>query len=771
MRFFTALDGISAAVVIILLLLAADFAADVFFEFPQPARVFLLLFLAGFTGYVLWKTILRRCFARFKTEQLAALFENYVPRLNESLLTSVGHQQEEGIDRLLLQHTVNEAAEGLRDVNVNRFFRTGRIYLRFLFSILCVGLAAGLCTSSSATVSLWFSRNIMLSQAEYPRKSFLLADGFKDGRVRIGRGDSFTLSVRADMSMPLVPEEVRVRIGTPETGYRSVPIKDFRIENRDGKDWRIFTAVFAEMLETVSLQIRGADSTLRGLSIEVVPTPVLTDTKLQQKFPDYMQRPDRTIALTGRTTVPDGTAISIGGQSTKPLTDAEATVIQPPAEPKKNTLKPAEVPFERVSFSLPPLRTETVVDFRLTDTDLLQNRQPIRADFGVIKDQPPVVTARLDGIGSAVTPEASLPATGEITDDNGLFSAWFRYTVETAKDAAAADETGKEKTSGDAEKPAVPKSGTVPVSGITPPQTIFQLEQTLAISSLNVKPGDKLTLSVEANDRFNLDSADSAGVQGQVGIGPGWSLEIVTPEKLKTMLETREIALRQRFEVVIGEVARTKSILADFSLEPAETQNHEADAVTVTVPEKATEEEKQKLQQDAEAKKRKILDTILSEQSELGKYHISRMLRDTQKEVYDLLAIVESFRVIRQEMFNNKILTDDEKRRLDSAIMQPIHGLTNTEFPDVNSLLETLNKTLVSTEPVRPAALEQQQKILAAFDDLLKKMNAIRDNMASMESYNEAIELLRAIIKKQEELKIETIQEKNKKLRDLLQGN
>jgi hypothetical protein len=31
--------------------------------------------------------------------------------------------------------------------------------------------------------------------------------------------------------------------------------------------------------------------------------------------------------------------------------------------------------------------------------------------------------------------------------------------------------------------------------------------------------------------------------------------------------------------------------------------------------------------------------------------------------------------------------------------------------------------------------------------------------------------LLRAIIKKQEELKIETIQEKNKKLRDLLQGN
>jgi len=48
------------------------------------------------------------------------------------------------------------------------------------------------------------------------------------------------------------------------------------------------------------------------------------------------------------------------------------------------------------------------------------------------------------------------------------------------------------------------------------------------------------------------------------------------------------------------------------------------------------------------------------------------------------------------------------------------------------------------------------------------KMIAIRDKMASMESFNEVIELLRSIIKQQQELRNETMEERNKRLRELL---
>jgi cell shape-determining protein MreC len=47
-------------------------------------------------------------------------------------------------------------------------------------------------------------------------------------------------------------------------------------------------------------------------------------------------------------------------------------------------------------------------------------------------------------------------------------------------------------------------------------------------------------------------------------------------------------------------------------------------------------------------------------------------------------------------------------------------------------------------------------------------MQAIRDKMASMESFNEVIELLKSIIKQQQQLRNETMEERNKRLRDLL---
>jgi hypothetical protein len=247
-------------------------------------------------------------------------------------------------------------------------------------------------------------------------------------------------------------------------------------------------------------------------------------------------------------------------------------------------------------------------------------------------------------------------------------------------------------------------------------------------------------------------------------------LEIVTAEKLKSLLETREIALRQRFEVVIGEVERTKTILGDYALEPTEQQIKQAEALVLGRNNDEDEISLAERRRDLESQKQKIRDTINSEQSELGKYHVSRMLRDTQKEVYDLTGIVEAFRTIRQEMINNRIFSEDERRRIDREIMQPMQELIDADFPGIDLLLGNLNQMLsMRDEPNRPAALAERQKILEQFDATIQKMNAIRDKMASMESFHEAIELLRAIIKQQQQLRNETIEERNKRLRDLLQ--
>ena len=750
LRFYTALDGIAALLLTVILLFVIDIALDRFFEFPLFLRLFLLPVLAGTIFYVLWQKLLRRCFAPVRQDQLASALEHFVPKLNESLITAVESNTDEEVDPELMRQTIEKAVAALRGVSVRRFFRSGRLFSRFLFSILCAALIAAGCVYFSETVSLWFARNILLASVDYPRRSLLLVDGFEDGRVRIGRGDSFTLSVRADMEMPLVPDALRVRVGTAAVGYRMVLIDQFRTETREGTRWRVFSTTFPEMLETVTLHIRGADSLLSDLCIEVVPTPTLTAMTLHQNFPDYMQRPERAVALTtARTTIPEGTELTITATSTKPLQDVTAVV-----NGVETSLKPdANDAFDSIALTLPALREETTIEFRLTDTDGLTNRHPIRTELGIIKDQPPVVTARLEGIGPAITPEAVLPIAGEITDDNGLATAISRYTTEPAA-ATEPDAPARE--------PAV---GTTPITGIVAGATLFPLAQSFSVLPLSVLPDDRLILFVEAKDLFDLDESE-----GQIGEGPRWLLEIVTPEKLKTLLETREITLRQRFEVVIGEVERTKNILLDYSLEPTEQQVQEAAALTLEDRENETEENRAERQREWEIQRQRLLDTINLEQSELGKYHLSRMLRDTNKEVYDLTGIVESFRTIRAEMINNRIFTEDERRRIDSEIMQPMQGLINEDFPGIDLLLGNLDQLLLErNEPKRPLALETRQQILNRFDQAIFKMTAIRDKMASMESFSEAIELLRSIIKQQQQLRNETMEERNQRLRDLLE--
>ena len=741
-RFYATLDGIAVWLGTLILLFILDFALDRFFEFSLVARAILLPILVVTIAYVFGKRIFFRCFASIRRDQLATALEHYVPQLNEALVTAVEWQDNNEVNPELLQHTIDEAVAALRGVNVHQFFCTGRLYLRFAISLLCATAVTAGCMYHSETVSLWFSRNILLAQLEYPRRSELFVDGFQDGRVRIGRGDSFTLSIRANTEKPSVPQTVRVRMGTSDVGYRTLNIDQFRIETREGTRWRVFATTFPEMLETVHLQIRGADSTLDNLFIEVVPTPTLTEMVLNQKFPDYMQRPERTVALTGRTMIPDGTAITITAKSTKPLQSATAMINQEgiPLTVDAN---------DSITLTLPAMREETTIDFRLTDIDSLTNRHPIRAELGIIKDQPPVITARLEGIGPVITPEAVMPIIGEITDDNGLKTAVSRYNIEPA----ALEEMPRE-----------PTEGTVPISGITSGQTLFALSQSFAASPLSLQPDDKLAFHVEASDLFDLDTA-----LGQIGVGPRWLLEIVTPEKLKNLLENREITLRQRFEVVIGEVERTKNILNDFSLEPTETQVQEAMALTWELIENESDENREMRQREWEARKQKILDTISGEQSDLGKYHVARMLRDTSKEVYDLMSIVEGFRTIRAEMINNRIFTEDERKRIDHEIVQPMQELMGMDFFGIDESLDELNQMLLEREePKRPAAQEERQKILFLFDNVLLKMTAIRDKMASMESFHEVIELLRSIIKQQQRLRNETMEEQNKRLRDLL---
>ena len=781
LRNYMLLNGLAITVSATILLLAGDLALDRFFEFSLPLRAVLLLALVVLASYVIWRRIIRGISAKIRDEQWAFVVEHFVPGLNESLVTAVEPGDSCDFDQTLFEQTVRQAAEGIRRVDHRKIFRYGRLASRIFLSVAALGVGIGFCATFSETAEIWFSRNILLSSRDWPRRSHLRVVDFEDGKVRVGRGDSFTLIVQASTTMPLVPDVIRLRLGSSETGFRTVVLDQFRLDAGDG--FRVFSHTFSELLETLPFSVHGADSTIAGLEIEVVPSPMLTEVKLTQDFPPYMDRPSRTVAATNRATVPDGTSVTMKATANKDLTEAAVVtdgkerVVNTDGGSTENLLSPRErgvarsaapvlesaPAFRSFQYGMETLRRDTRIEFYLRDTDSLRNRRPIRYDFTVLRDNPPLVTARLDGVGSAITPNAVLPATGEISDDYGIAAAAFRYEVERSATSDAVEQAAR--------------GGTVPITGLGATQTVFPLSESFSVADCDALPGDGLTLWIEASDRFNLNDA-----AGQTGQGPRWSLEMVTPERLRSLLEVREIALRQRFDVLLGEVELTKELIETIGLDVPEELAAEAEKLTLPVEEDMDRSRnrqdaalrREELEAELARKRKALLETITKEQGEAARYNISRSLRDTQKECYEIKTMIESFRLIRAEMVNNRIFTDDDATRLDGGIVFPLQGLVDTDFPALDNLVKILDATLAGAlasrdQPLRSLAVRQKQETVTQFDELLEKMRRIRDSMVTMESFNEAIDMLRAILRQQRQIRQETVEEKNKRLKSLLE--
>ena len=129
---------------------------------------------------------------------------------------------------------------------------------------------------------------------------------------------------------------------------------------------------------------------------------------------------------------------------------------------------------------------DTTLLFTLTDADGIKGRDPVRLVLVAVADQPPQMAVQLDGIGTAVTPQARIPAVGRITDDYGLGRVWFEHAVDQR-------EAGPPQH--------WQSSSTAP--RIIPPISISP-KRCWSCAELGLKPGQKLSVSVKAADLCDL---------------------------------------------------------------------------------------------------------------------------------------------------------------------------------------------------------------------------------------------------------------------------
>ncbi len=374
------------------------------------------------------------------------------------------------------------------------------------------------------------------------------------------------------------------------------------------------------------------------------------------------------------------------------------------------------VNFTRFNYRLQPIDDTVSLELVLRDVDGIGSNQPIWIVLSAVDDQPPQAIVQLKGIGSAITPQARLPFQGAVQDDHGVDRVWLEYAIE-----------GRE-----------PRQH--PLRQLEEIATQVVIDEAFEVDPLRLEPGQKVLIVVKARDRYDLES------EPNVGSGDRWMLDVVTPEKLRAILEAREIVLRQRFETIVEDVEAIRSALAELSFDDESSKGGTGPS------------------EGAEPGERDRLDTA-DRRRAVRLLRIQRARQNGQKDTHETAGVADAFADIRQELVNNRIYTEELRIRIEQDIVAPLARLVEADFVQLDEQLARLE----TTHDDREQSPDLRDTALAQTDTILKTMREVLARMVELEDFNEAVQLLRSIIEEQEQLR-EAVRERRKaKLRQLLE--
>jgi len=297
------------------------------------------------------------------------------------------------------------------------------------------------------------------------------------------------------------------------------------------------------------------------------------------------------------------------------------------------------------------------------------------------------------------------------------------------------------------------------------PSNLELSDAALEVPDLRLRPGQKLVLSVKAADTYDL------GGKPNLGTSERWTLDVVTPEQLRTMLEARELVLRQRLEVILGEVGETRDLLLRVGFAPGTADGAAAGKSAAASGEGAEKKTGEATGDSAKGSEPgdqpEVDEKDLSPERRLALHglRVQRAVQNSRKNAQETLGVAESIDDIRKQLVHNRIDTEELKLRLESGIARPLHRIAEEMFPELQQRLDRLQEAL--GDPQRGPGLRDHAQRQAG--DILLAMQQVLERMIELEDFNEAVEMLRTIIKLQDNLHQQTKQRHKQRIRDLIE--
>ena len=691
---------------------------------------------------------------------MAMLLERRFGHFHDSLITSV---ELSGADvdtsEQMLSQTQTAAVGNLRQVTLSSVFDARPLVFSLIGAILLTSSVGLFYAAQADAFMIGVERIYGLRDTPWPRNARIEVIGvsvpqstqgndatvrltrvpFVDQNVKVARGASVELTVRADGAARVVPDVCTIHYRTAEGDRGRVNmtrvgrIRDgFQTYSYNGKP-------FKGILSTVTFDVVGFDHRLRGYTLQVVDAPAVVSVDLRCSFPKYMVNDElglwlpRDVALSSGSQLPIGTNVTVIAKSNKPL--REVRVFNTHTETSK-TLKVESLDDDKYGFSIPlgEIHENVSLEVTLLDSDGVPSERSHRIYIGAIEDQAPMVNISLRGVGTAVTPDVLIPIQGTVRDDYGVARSWLEVLI------------------GDGESQELPL---VVAKGIVAADIDFRAKR--AEGDIVIEAGDTLNLTIKSADRCDLNGPPN------VGLSDHYQLEVVTPDELLSRLESRELGLRKRFEQVVTEVAEMRDSLVRVKTEGPEAKTPGTDPGDRTL-EKGDE---------GDSKPAAVLETIAKRKWALRLLRSQRAIFQAQKSAQETLGIAASFADIRAELINNRVETEDRKERLQKRIADPLNHIGKTLFPELELQLEALVGTmdqnidaLVATGKEDADTVAKADLALEKANDVLLAMHSVLESMLDLESFNELLDLVRGIIRDQERMIIETKKQQKKQIFD-----
>jgi len=796
-RRYILLEGTARLLAVIGLIFWASFLVDwayfqlSHFELPVWFRASFVLISVTVIGVLAVSLILLRLMRKMRRKALALVLERRFPELNDRLATAIElhetHEPQNALTRAMLERTVHDVAEGSSRLPLEDVFDKRPLRRAFFCALaLCISILT-LALFNQPAMARWAKGYLELRSDYWNRETALVVKviaqpgdrirEFQDQTYKHGLGNDLTLLVET-LDGKKIPERVQLtyRMQSGRGGGRTVM-------SRLGEGR--FKHTITDLLEEIQIWVSGNDFTNpEPYTVEIVETPVLDQIQLDCVYPQYMGL-NQVDASTGRP-IPDllmvqGTQISVPvntrfdliSNANKPLTrylfetDQLKLQLEPPREngesesylawknPQGEVISQTAITepllsqmcgTDRLQFQIPftlvaeqakspqtatdqvperiPLSADQPIRIYLEDADGLLITEPIRLSINGIVDQPPKVDTQLKGIGKSITRKAMIPVQGTITDDYGIQTARFDFLV---------DEDKNMRPRPFRSKPADrPREFTLERNDREP-------WERFEVLPLDLKVGQKISLTVHAEDADNLSGPHK--VHGET-----YHFEIVTDEELLSILYSKELNLRKRFEQIFKEVTQTRDEL---------TQRIEQLKAAASIKARQKQGETNPQWDDQLLEIRTAVATSAD-----------RSLYGTRKNATETASIVESFYDIREELVNNGVATAQIMGRIDDKILKPLTTIHEQDFPEVDQRLGLFRLAIEkNTDP-----LPEIQTSIELLNAMLNRMQNVLNEMQDLLEFHEAIEMLKNLIEREKKLTEETKKYRKNKLLDRLKG-